>query len=771
MASDALADVERSRKEMQKEYGGKMSNQFVDEVKNSALFQFSWGELLSASPTALTLMGSLWIAASSPVAENISLKGSMPTGGFQYLVKRDNPTLRSCLVDVCTNGGREAFTTAAANMNGLEIRSRRICEERIDVVFKRLGPCTKDKYALQDFMDALEEFSEEAKQCAVLATETRVAFSKWGKMVGELHACTEQESGATSQKREAVKVDQAVANIEQKFAKVAAEDSKTQAEAMKKQLDKAEKRLDNALENVPGPWAQVAQGALTGFAQALPSIVAGVLPAVLAAANPAYGISQAAGAAAKQGANVTAQAVADQVAAKGTADTAAANAPSVPTTAADPAYGAALGIKELTTHFYEYLGGEKGKFDMSKFKEPESTGAAETAEPAEKPQSDSSVSYLIGSLKSQKDAIDVTNTEPNKKLHLAFDRLIKTANSIRTEISNANNIKSGEVKQEIVDKWKKDVKTSLNDILSLSASAAAMSSTNVPGLVKINLPKPDTSAQVAQVNSAMQAVQMTQNAVDAAQENYDAALARQAKTAAAMAEVEKRLQRLKESAATLDEIKMVLRDCINVLVDLSVQVGKLERFFTMLTTVIDHVVIPRAQTFVKEMSKAGTRANERGMVKVDDIAKQTIYTSTLQVKAYFSLLQDISGMYSQVDREYIKYGIELCTRLGMKAASNDEMSGMQEELKKYSEASAKKVAELVDNKQKEILKGLRARANQAMESTQILEDTIQARGIVISEDSRNAIKAGADVVKAEAKEMIIQEECATGTEDMAIDDL
>jgi hypothetical protein len=37
------------------------------------------------------------------------------------------------------------------------------------------------------------------------------------------------------------------------------------------------------------------------------------------------------------------------------------------------------------------------------------------------------------------------------------------------------------------------------------------------------------------------------------------------------------------------------------------------------------------------MTEAGTRANERGLVKVDDIAKQFIYTSTLQVKAHFSL--------------------------------------------------------------------------------------------------------------------------------------
>lgn len=99
MASDALSDVARARKEMQNEFGGKASNQFVDEIKSSALFQFSWGELLSAAPTALTLMGSLWIASSSPVADKISLADSMPTKGFEHMVNRKDPTLKSCLVD------------------------------------------------------------------------------------------------------------------------------------------------------------------------------------------------------------------------------------------------------------------------------------------------------------------------------------------------------------------------------------------------------------------------------------------------------------------------------------------------------------------------------------------------------------------------------------------------------------------------------------------------------------------------------------------------
>ncbi|KAL4887552.1 hypothetical protein BJY04DRAFT_212586 [Aspergillus karnatakaensis] len=767
MASSALTDIAQARRAMQNEYGGKASNQFVDEVKSSALFQFSWGELLSAAPTALTLMGSLWIAASNPIADKISLADSMPTNGFEYLVKRRDPTLRSCLVDVCNNGGREAFTIAGANMDALQARSRRIVQERIDLVFKRLGPCTRDKYALEDFLDALQDFSSDAQQCATLATQTRQAFAKWGKMVGELHACTEQESGSTSQKREAVKVDQAVANIEKKFAGEAVEDAKTQAGIVKTQLERAEKRLDHALENVPGPWAQVAQAAVSGFAQAVPSIVAGALPAVLAAANPAYGISQALGAGVKQGANGAAN-TSVQGTDGSTQDTTVLQ---VPTTAADPAYAAALGIKDLTTHFYEYLGGEKGEIDLAKFRGTEGADRTDKTPNGETADAeDGSVAYLIGTLTSQRNAIDKTNTKPNKKLHAAFDKLIKVANAIRNELKN-DSIKSDKIDTKIIAEWKKEVKAALNDILSLSSSAVAVSSNNSPGLIKIDVPKPDPRAQIAQVNGAMQQVQMTQTAVDAAQSNYDAALARQAKTAAAMAEVEKRLQRLKESAATLDEIKGVLRDCINVLVDLTVQVGKLERFFTMLTTIIDHVVLPRAQSFAKEMGKAGTRANERGLVQVDDIAKQTIYTSTLQVKAYFSLLEDISGMYSMVDRQYITYGVDLCARLSKGAAGNENMVDLQEELKKYSEASAKKVADMVDQKQKEILKGLRARADKALETTKVLEDTIQQRGIAVSEDSKNAIQAGADAVKAEAKELLDQEQCVTGTEQMAMDEL
>ena len=99
MASGALKRIEQIQKASTEAQYGKLSNRFVDELKGSTLFQHNWGELLSAAPTALSLMGSCWLAASNATAEKISLKDSKPVDGFKYMTNVPNPTLRSCLVD------------------------------------------------------------------------------------------------------------------------------------------------------------------------------------------------------------------------------------------------------------------------------------------------------------------------------------------------------------------------------------------------------------------------------------------------------------------------------------------------------------------------------------------------------------------------------------------------------------------------------------------------------------------------------------------------
>ena len=95
---DALEEVLNiTTRNLKENYGGKKSNQFVEEVKSLSLSQLHWGELVSIAPTALSLLGSCWIAAAAPAAEKISLK--RPEGGFVYLTDRRELTLRTGIVD------------------------------------------------------------------------------------------------------------------------------------------------------------------------------------------------------------------------------------------------------------------------------------------------------------------------------------------------------------------------------------------------------------------------------------------------------------------------------------------------------------------------------------------------------------------------------------------------------------------------------------------------------------------------------------------------
>lgn len=81
--------------------------------------------------------------------------------------------------------------------------------------------------------------------------------------------------------------------------------------------------------------------------------------------------------------------------------------------AGDPSYAAAGELRDLVTHFYEFLGGEKGNIDWAKFEEPQDGNT------------ESGTSYLLATLKGRQGEIDRTDTAPNKKLNKVIDGLIE----------------------------------------------------------------------------------------------------------------------------------------------------------------------------------------------------------------------------------------------------------------------------------------------------------------------------------------------------------
>ncbi|KAK3291493.1 uncharacterized protein B0H64DRAFT_469224 [Chaetomium fimeti] len=431
-------------------------------------------------------------------------------------------------------------------------------------------------------------------------------------------------------------------------------------------------------------------------------------------------------------------------------------------TLADPAYATAATIQNLVNHYYEYLGGEKGTIKWDKFKETTtSKDDDDTTKSDDVPQG---LAYILGTLKGQKANIDVTDTAPNKKLLGAYAALIKLSEELQAHLRKQNELSAAkDPAEDVVKQWRTTCRKARDDILELAASAKAAGSSNVPtAFGNVQIPQPDLSAQTAQLNTAMQGVQIAQSALDNAENAYQAAIDKQERTAKAMATIQAKLKKLQSTGKTLEEIKTVLRDCIEVLADLIVQIGRLERFFIMLTTVIDVLVMPRAQLFERDIGKIARRGMRSGVLPAVDPDKQTIYASTLQLKAYFSLLQDIATMYSLVHRDHIIGGVELCYELSKGTSRNDGMPELQERLAKYTENAAAKVAALVSAKQQEMLRTLRTRASRARDETAQLEAEMSRFGVApVDQAARKAIAAGAHEQQVAARELLKSEVSVT----------
>ena len=73
-AVNELANLQKMNNErIMKQGGNNAAIAVAKDVKQSLLFQYDWAELLSAAPLCLSLMGSCYVAATSPDAVGMSL--------------------------------------------------------------------------------------------------------------------------------------------------------------------------------------------------------------------------------------------------------------------------------------------------------------------------------------------------------------------------------------------------------------------------------------------------------------------------------------------------------------------------------------------------------------------------------------------------------------------------------------------------------------------------------------------------------------------------
>ncbi|KAF5574529.1 exonuclease VII small subunit domain-containing protein [Fusarium pseudocircinatum] len=400
-------------------------------------------------------------------------------------------------------------------------------------------------------------------------------------MVIELHIAAEQESGTTALESWKADLDKWLAETERGSA------------------EKSSKRSDED-------------------AQTLPAITATALPIALASA---YSLGAAAGGVLGQ-ARAPGALQPNSLAQQPRGSSAANGGQPV---ANDPASAAAYQFAYLFTAFFAFLGGDDKDMDWTKFDMPEAN--AESEDPS---ANRSGIIWLLRQLQGELADVPRMVIEAAKKLAAAFNRAISVANEIKQHIEKGTSLKSERASAEVVNKWKAAVKGAKNDVLSLSAASGSTASVNSPNpftKTNIEVPKSDLSTQTAQLNGAMQGVQIAQNDVDAAEANYDRAIKKQEEAAAAMLAVELKLKTLNDKAKLLENVKIILSECITVLVDLPIQISKLEKLSSLLSSLIETIILKKTDLFAEEM----------GVVAETEITCQTIYTATLQPELFHAI--------------------------------------------------------------------------------------------------------------------------------------
>ncbi|KAH7484019.1 hypothetical protein FOMA001_g7375 [Fusarium oxysporum f. sp. matthiolae] len=744
MSADDLAKVEAAQQAvLKKTHGGKAGAQFVQEVKESLLFQYNWNELLSAAPTAITLVGACHVAAASPEAAAISLADAVPSGGFKYLRVAKNPTLRACLVGVASEGDK-AFRIAGSNMSAIAGTS----SELIQTV-------TRTVQAIQGLPDTQRNLTNEliklrrmSNNCLNYAQETEKAFDTWLLAVSEFHQASVQKHGTTEKESQDNLSAKLQAEIEASYTNKELDKADKASEEMKKSLAKQEKAFQAANDAVPSAWETCAMGALTAITSAGPALIAQALPAIVNAANPMSavnglvgGLAQAGrqGALNAPGAPPVAQALlgGQQGSQSGGATLQFNDA----TPETDPAYVAAPLLTPFMTTLLTYLtAGEGNTPDWSKFKDQASKQGSGTE----------GLTWLLSNLQMQQKSAKLGASEPSTELATAFDASIAIVEEIKKEVANQQKLSSAKTDPASIKRWQDAITKAKLTVTKLEATAKSFpgSSSNAPKMNNISVDKKDNSAVTAALSTATEKLALNQKALETAQANYTKAVEAAAEVQKRLTGIQTKLKGIEIAGAALERVKEILIECIAILVELKVQISKLTTFFNALSTMVKVIIETKVKNFDTDATAIGQDASQRGLLKLNDLDIETIYISTLQIKAYFDLLQMICQMYTTVHAQYVNPGLDLLTELSKVTKTAEEIAPKRDQLNSFTDAAHKAINELVAQKQQEISDGLQSRIDAIAEQTDMLHKVgvpMPAAGII------QAMRTGGEVIQDAVK--------------------
>ncbi|XP_056619161.1 uncharacterized protein LOC130433361 [Triplophysa dalaica] len=229
----------------------------------------NWEEYLTPAPLSIAIMGELIFISS---VTDFSINKNPPEGGYKYI--RYPESFRACLMQVC-NSGWTAFNEAHSSMDQIRLHTAQV-PDYIMMAVKILYQ-DNDEVIEAHLPDQMNNIRVIADECLKLSTETEKHFMNVILIIQELlEACVNAEH-VYGEEKEVVKK-----KIEEnKLREKSAQEAKTRTEkamnALEKELENTHENYQKAMNSLPEGWNMVGMDIVCEIAQSYSVLLNGLV--------------------------------------------------------------------------------------------------------------------------------------------------------------------------------------------------------------------------------------------------------------------------------------------------------------------------------------------------------------------------------------------------------------------------------------------------------------------------------------------------------------
>ncbi|KAJ4856908.1 hypothetical protein T069G_07805 [Trichoderma breve] len=706
-----------------------ITNDAVDEIKNSIIFQYNWEELLQSGPVALTSIGSCFIACTSKGSDHIQL--DPPEGKeYQHIIHK---SLNANLMD-SANYGREAFLKAERNMLFVKQVSGQVSKRVANVVDILMD----EQAARTRLASQLTMVKVAADDCYTKVKEIDEKFERWLLHCMELHAACIQTQSTNAERLNTTERNMAVAQTFFDSQKTTVDKTREITENFAKQVEVATETFKRASDAFPSGWEVLGQQLVGALVETATGALRLTVKAFAFGTNPVASSIDMFHNLVHGGENGPPN-----------PPTPSAPKPTEPPHAEDPAN---LYILRSIPHF------EQVNAILTKGKK----GGVNWEDASGKDGRAAQSSYYVKSML-QSDFDDfrtvATRLDPSQTLLNAFVVALKITTEIHEIVEKSARISRSfpQANSQEVKDWQQQwlpVYLSLQKLLATARSQPGTAASGLPIMAGTEDPantigKTKTlSVAQASLDAAKHRLSTTQKHLSATQDLYQKSSQKMIEQQNKLSQIQADIKRLSTTTADLNEVKRILIRAIELIAQMKSQIANLCRFFGAIGATVDAVVKYNVQPFIDDITAITNdptvKQSSIAGYNYTDLTRTMIYQAVVTIQAYFSVFADIASMWSELCSEDIMPGLELVDMMSQ-SKNNEEQQLKMDELQKWTQKAQDHITQVAAKKRAEIIDKMGVRIKNIEATTKMLPPA-PAVEAAIEEGTQAAAQAGEDEI-------------------------